>query len=202
MMTSTDCSTCWNSKMKKAALTCFLALCLTGLYGQAADTIPPEAAVTDSLQEKGKSMFSWFTNDYPEPKKALLLSIIPGGGQAYNKRWWKIPIVYGALGGMAYLVDFNSTEYLFYKRTYRRKARGLPHDLTGRGGLDNVSVLKRYRDDADRNTQLSYIGFFAVYAMAGIEAFVDSHLMSFDVSDDLSIQLRPSETGVGLTIHF
>jgi hypothetical protein len=188
--------------MIKAALTCLLAFCLTGLFGQPADSIPPATVVPDSLEEKGKSMFSWFTSDYPEPKKALLLSIIPGGGQAYNKRWWKLPIVYGALGGMVYLVDFNSTEYLFYKRAYRRAARGLPHDLTGRGGLDNVSVLKRYRDDADRNTQLSYIGFFAVYAMAGIEAFVDAHLVSFDVSDDLSIQLRPSETGVGLTIHF
>lgn len=187
--------------MKQAVLTFLLFACFSGLFAQETDTIPA-AAVQDTVQVERKSAFSWFSKNYPDPKKALLLSVIPGGGQAYNKRWWKMPLVYGALGGMVYLIDFNSTEYLYFKRAYRRKARGLPHDLTGRGGLDSAPVLKRYRDDADRNTQLSYIGFFAVYAMAGIEAFVDAHLVSFDVSDDLSIQLRPSETGVGLTINF
>ena len=179
-----------------------------GLRAQDADTLPPAPAsdtlllpAPDSTVEK-RAFFQWFKESYPDPKKALILSIIPGGGQAYNKRWWKIPIVYGALAGMVYLVDRNSTEYLYYKRAYRRKARGLPHDLSGQGGLDSPTVLKTYRDQADKNTQLSYIGLFAVYSLAGVEAYVDAHLASFDVSDDLSLKLGPKEMGVGLTLQF
>jgi hypothetical protein len=163
---------------------------------------PDTLGVEIDSSELRKGLFSWFTEDYPVPKKALVLSVIPGGGQAYNKRWWKIPIVYGALGGMAYLVDRNTTDYLYFKRAYRRKVRNLPHDLSGRGGLDNATVLKRYRDQSDKNAQLSYIGFIAVYALTGIEAFVDAHLRTFDVSDDLSLELGPNSNGVGLTISF
>ena len=113
-----------------------------------------------------------------------------------------MPIVYGALGGMVYLIDRNTNEYLYYKRAYRRKVRGLPHDLTGQGGLDSPTVLKSYRDKADKNVQLSYIGFVAVYSLAGIEAFVDAHLASFDVSDDLSLDIRQKDFGVSLTVRF
>ena len=170
-----------------------------GLRAQEVDTLLTPAA--DSLLEK-KSFSSWFSDSYPNPKRALLFSIIPGGGQAYNKAWWKMPIVYGALGGMIYLIDRNSTDYLYFKRAYRRKVRGLPHDLSGQGGLDSATALKRYRDQADKNTQLSYIGFVAVYGLAGMEAFVDGHLNSFDVSDDLSLKWGPKDLGIGLTLNF
>lgn len=183
-------------------------LAAIGLRAQEVDSIPP-APVVDSLSlpvadstALKTPILHWFKDAYPAPKKALLLSIFPGGGQAYNKRWWKIPIVYGALGGMVYLVDRNSTDYLFFKRAYRRKVRGLPHDLSGQGGLDSPTVLKTYRDQADKNTQLSYIGLIAVYGLAGVEAFVDAHLKSFDVSDDLSLKWGPNEMGVGFTLQF
>ena len=168
------------------------------VQAQEADSIAVEV---DSLAQK-QGLFSWFSEGYPAPSKALILSAIPGGGQAYNKRWWKMPIVYGALGGMVYLIDRNTNEYLYYKRAYRRKVRGLPHDLTGQGGLDSPTVLKSYRDKADKNVQLSYIGFVAVYSLAGIEAFVDAHLASFDVSDDLSLDIRQKDFGVSLTVRF
>ncbi|MBK7407586.1 MAG: hypothetical protein IPL49_14765 [Saprospirales bacterium] len=170
-----------------------------GLRAQVVDTLQTPGA--DSLSEK-KTFSSWLTDSYPNPKRALLFSLFPGGGQAYNKAWWKIPIVYGALGGMIYLIDRNSTDYLYFKRAYRRKVRGLPHDLSGQGGLDSSTALKRYRDQADKNTQLSYIGFVAVYGLAGLESFVDGHLSSFDVSDDLSLKWGPKELGIGLTLEF
>lgn len=187
--------------MKIHLLTCTLLLgCISVISAQEADTLATVAATPDTTEAR-KSVFSWFSEDYPVPGKALILSAIPGGGQAYNKKWWKIPIVYGGLGGMIYLIDRNSTEYLYFKRAYRRKVRGLPHDLTGRGGLDNATTLRTYRDQADRNTQLSYIGFIAVYALAGVEAFVDSHLATFDVSDDLSLDLRTKELGISLSVR-
>jgi len=177
---------------------CLLFFGAMPLLAQDADTI---ATGTDSTTVKKRGE-GWFSKDYPKPSKALILSIIPGGGQAYNKKWWKMPIVYGAMAGMIYLVDRNTDEYLYYKRAYRRKVRGLPHDLSGQGGLDSAPYLKASRDQADKNTQLSYIGLFAVYGLAGIEAFVDAHLSSFDVSDDLSIRVQPTEMGLTLTISF
>jgi len=194
--------------MKSTLLFGWLFLVSMGLQAQDTDTLSL-APVADTLlqQDTGsisarQHFFRWFSEDYPNPKKALILSAFPGGGQAYDKRWWKIPIVYGALGGMLYLVDRNSTEYLYYKRAYRRKVRGLPHDLSGQGGLDSPTVLKTYRDQADKNMQLSYIGLVAVYTLAGVEAFVDAHLKSFDVSDDLSIHWGPNDMGIGFTIQF
>ena len=197
--------------MKPTIFFCLFFLLSFGLKAQDLDTIPvPADTPIDTLEvpepdslEKKKGPFYWFSESYPNPKKALILSAIPGGGQAYNKRFWKMPIVYAALGGMIYLIDQNSTEYLYYKRAYRRKVRGLPHDLSGEGGLDSPNVLKNYRDQADKNTQLSYIGFVAVYALSGVEAFVDAHLRDFDVSEDLSLQLVPTrEMGIGLRLEF
>ena len=169
---------------------------------------PVQAQVLDTLMVQADSVpakkpfLGWFSENYPNPKKALLLSVFPGGGQAYNKKWWKIPLVYGAMGGMIYLIDRNTNDYLYFKRAYRRKVRGLPHDLTGQGGLDSPTYLKTYRDQADKNMQLSYIGLVAVFGLSGVEAFVDAHLSSFDVSDDLSLDLKPKDLGVSLTLNF
>lgn len=172
----------------------------------------PAATDTSATAEAGKKgLFYFFRKDYPNPKKALFFSLaIPGAGQVYNGKWWKVPFVYGALGGMGYLVNRNTNEYLTLKRAYRRKLNGLPHDFSG-SRIDETRTLKSLRDGADKNRQLSYIGFVVVYLLNGVEAFVDSHLASFDVSDDLSWHLQPSfETtpdqlgtvGVGLVVRF
>lgn len=188
---------------RSALLAVFLLFAVFHLSGQETDTLSIQAdslvAGQDSVELK-KTFFHWFTDEYPNPKKALLLSIIPGGGQAYNKKWWKMPLVYGAMGGMVYLIDRNTNDYLYFKRAYRRKVRSLPHDLSGQGGLDSPTVLKKYRDQADKNTQLSYIGLVAVFGLAGVEAFVDAHLSSFDISDDLSLRVGPKDLGVGITL--
>lgn len=182
----------------------FVASC--PLWAQ--DTLAVSPPPPDTLK---KPFLHFLRNENPDPKTALRLSLVlPGAGQAYNGKWWKLPFVYGALGGMVYLIDYNTEGYLLYKTAYRRQLRGLPHDFTGLGFLDNTSLLKDRRDSFDKNRQLSYIGFVAVYALVGIEAFVDAHLASFDVSDDLSFRLKPSLTptpydmpalGIGIAIR-
>jgi hypothetical protein len=191
--------------MKYAVLTGLLCLITLCLRAQEADTLLLPEPAPDTLAEQAAKRFApfaWFSKDYPDPKKALMFSVFPGGGQIYNKKWWKLPIVYAGMGGMVYLIDRNSTEYLYFKRAYRRSVRGLPHDLSGRGGLDNPTTLKRFRDQADKNAQYSYMGLIAVFGLAAMDAFVDAHLRTFDVSDDLSLELGVREMGVGVALRF
>lgn len=175
----------------------------------AADTIRPgDSLLVVGIDSSSAKKFKLFgANDYPNPTKALIFSaLVPGGGQIYNKDWWKLPFVYGGFGFMVYLVDFNSTQYLSLRRQYKRSLRDLPYssDLPG-------TTLKTLRDQADKNRQLSYIGIFGMYVFSAAEAFVDSHLKSFNVDDDISFRLKPAlETspisgpvlGVGIRLSF
>lgn len=166
------------------------------------DTIPSQVdsnlVMIDTLSKKEKRKRDrkqglWYRiwkQDYPNPKKALLLSFaVPSGGQIYNKRWWKLPLVYGGIAGTIYAIDFNSNAYKVFRDAYIAELAGEPHRYSGTS-LD-AGDLKRLRDVYDKNRQLSYIGFVAVYMIQGAEAFVDAHLRTFDVTEDLSLKIAP-----------
>lgn len=126
----------------------------------------------------------------PVPKKSLMWAIIPGGGQVYNRRYWKVPLVYAALGGIGFAIDFNQTRYRSLKTALELKLKGEPHEYTGTS-IDNERSLRTLRDKYDKSTQLSYIGMVLVYALQGVEAYTDAHLMNFDLTEDLSLQVQP-----------
>lgn len=149
------------------------------------------------------------------PKTALLWSIIPGGGQAYNKRFWKVPLVYGGLLGMVAYADFNQTRY-------RRFVRALENRCLGDGNIiippnadciptedefTNIATasIRSARDNSDRARQTAYIGILVVYVLQAVEAYTDAHLQEFDISDDISLRLGPVTQpeyalGYGLTV--
>lgn len=172
---------------------------------------PPDSLI---ILDSNVVRTSWFTKDYPNPKKAAIMSlVVPGAGQVYNKGIWyvKVPVIYGALGGIVYLIDFNQSRYRRFRDAYRLKLQDEPHEFTGTR-LDNTNTLRVLRDNYDKNTQLSYVGLVAVYALQSVEAFVNAHLNSFDINDDLSLQLQPnfdtdlitgqSAIGVGVVLRF
>jgi hypothetical protein len=185
------------------------------------DTIKPDslskvAAALGSLSgdsaqalKKERFFYKVFKKDYPNPKMALYLSLaVPGGGQIYNKRWWKLPFVYGAYAGLVYAIDYNTGWYRRFKNAYIAELRDSIHEFSNtRLQADD---LKRLRDKFDKNKQLSYIGLVAVHLIQGAEAFVDCHLKTFDVGDDLSLKLKPtfnwlesgeSVVGLGLSLQ-
>ena len=149
------------------------------------------------------------------PRNALLFSIIPGGGQVYNRRYWKLPIVYGGLGGLGYWAIYNRSQFSCYRAAHKAEVDDDPLTInTCEAGL-NASQLKLYRDQYLQRYEYALVGVFAFYALTMVDAFVDAHLMKFDVSDDLSLQLRPSieyhsfgsnnqglTTGIGLSFQF
>ncbi|MCB0636937.1 MAG: hypothetical protein KDC54_09995 [Lewinella sp.] len=126
-----------------------------------------------------------------EPRQALIWAIIPGGGQVYNRRWWKVPLVYSAFTSMVAIIDYNQSNYNRLQRAYELELAGEPHEFTGTR-LESADRLRSLRNGFDRNRQLSFFGLFVVYALQGVEAFVDTHLRNFDMDEDLSRwELKP-----------
>jgi len=127
------------------------------------------------------------------PKTATLLALIPGAGQIYNRRYWKLPIVYGGLGALGYFTVVNYAEYACFRKAYLHTVD--QNDLTNdkcylAPDADSLS-LKIYRDNAQESAELFVIGLTLFYGLTIIDAFVDAHLMRFDISDDLSMRIEP-----------
>lgn len=149
-----------------------------------------------TIVKKGREGFfyRYFEKKYPNPRTAALLSfILPGAGQAYNKKWWKIPIVYGALGGMTWLALKNEKQYKALKINYKWLVDG--DDLTNPTEAPYIymsaSQMKNYRDVYRGYTEKSYLFLGITYLLAVTDAFVDAHLKNFDVSDDLTLRVVP-----------
>jgi|VirMetMinimDraft_7_1064189.scaffolds.fasta_scaffold23822_2 hypothetical protein len=128
------------------------------------------------------------------PKTATLLALIPGAGQIYNRRYWKLPIVYGGLGALGYFTVSSYIEYNCFRKAYLHRVdeNSLTNDecYLADPGLDSLS-LKIYRDNAQESAEMFVIGMTIFYGLTIIDAFVDAHLMNFDISNDLSMKIRP-----------
>lgn len=125
------------------------------------------------------------------PKTASLLSMaLPGLGQAYNRKFIKIPVIYAALGTTAYFVYQNNRYYNEFKTAYKYRTDSDPNtnDKYTNYSPDNLLQLKDYYR---RNLELSIIIATGIYVLNIIDASVDAHLFDFDVSDDLSISMQP-----------
>ncbi|MEM9930560.1 MAG: DUF5683 domain-containing protein [Bacteroidota bacterium] len=183
-----------------AALLCCLFLCLApaSAPAQVTDTLSPvviDTAAVDSVMS--------LASIQRKPKKALLWALIPGGGQVYNKRWWKVPLVYGGLLGMIAYADFNQTNYNRFTTALENRCLGdgnvIEFPLAECEIIEDAfpvnqvsdNALLQARANADRARQTAYIGIFFVYVLQAVEAYTDAHLQEFDISDDLSFQLGP-----------
>jgi hypothetical protein len=163
-----------------------------------------------------------------EPMKATMLAVVfPGLGQIYNRKYWKIPLVYAGFGGMAYAIGFNSSNYVKYMKAFQDFTDDIPAtnsymELRGLSGLDpatydrylNPSSWSYYRDQMlrlvdyyKRYRDLSYIGVAAWYLISIIDANVDASLFNYDVSNNLDFAFVPLQmplpggyTGAGMGV--
>jgi hypothetical protein len=126
-----------------------------------------------------------------DPKKAALYStIFPGMGQFYNEKYWKMPIVYGSFIGLGYFGGYNWGQYKEYKSAYLFK---IDNDSSTIDPFPNVSpqaVQSQYQAFR-KNFELSIIGMLVIYGLNVVDAAVDAHLYSFDVSENLSLRWQP-----------
>ena len=141
-----------------------------------------------------------------DPRRASLLSaIIPGAGQAYNHKYWKLPILYGGIFLLGYYINFNHQEYLIYRDAYLIRQSGGEDVFLGRYSTDQVVQQREYWR---RNRDLLIIISAITYLLNIADASVDAHLSEFDVSDNLSMSIKPrldvysnrTFAGIGLVV--
>ena len=131
------------------------------------------------------------------PNVAVIRSaIIPGWGQATNKKYWKIPIVYGALGTTAYIFFRNVNQYKEAKQAYILATDKDPSNdyLIPEPYFsvkDQPERIRIFRNQVRQNVDYSVLFFIAFWGLNVADAAVDAHLKTFDVSDDLSLQIKP-----------
>lgn len=140
----------------------------------------------------------------PNPTKATWLAlVIPGGGQIYNRKFWKLPIFYGGFAGCAYALTWNNKMYKDYSNAYKDAVNenwnsNSIQDLLPPGYLDRVSktqlteTLRKRKDTFRRYRDMSIFAFIGVYLLSVVDAYVDAELSNFDISPDLSMHIEPA----------
>jgi len=176
---------------KKNILLLFFALVVANLFGQK-DTISTKNKKTD-LKIKGKLKIQQGIYDPLAPSKAAFYSaIFPGMGQAYNKKYWKVPIVWGALAIPAYYYQINNSDYKRYRTAYRLRKAGLQDEFTLDNGTEVISLttLETAQETLQENRDFSLLSGIILYVLQILEASVNAHLLQFNTDDNLS--LRPT----------
>jgi hypothetical protein len=178
--------------------------------------------------ERETVLFLQDTAFKPNSTKAIIYSaIVPGLGQMYNRKYWKLPLVYGSFIGCAYAVNWNNNQYTGYKEAFIAfedvdettdlwkvyVPRSYPEDLnewTGEQKNRFSSALKAKKDYYRNYRDMSIIITVGVYALWIIDAYVDARLFDFDVSPDLSMRVEPvlfektaaNSRSLGLQLNF
>ncbi|NQY07855.1 MAG: hypothetical protein HRT68_17065 [Flavobacteriaceae bacterium] len=162
--------------------------------------------VNDSIKTEKKEM-----NPLAPSKAAFYSAVLPGLGQAYNKKYWKIPIVYGALGTGIFFYVRNDKQYDRFRTAYKNRLAGLPDEFTnpttGEELLSNDALIDAQKFYS-RNKEISLLVTIGLYVLNIIDANVDAHLMQYNVSEDLSISpdVKINEfdrrTNLGLTLNY
>ena len=210
-----------NNKIKVISLFMLLVVATFSAGAQetlATDTVfenhlPQDTAEIAALVSADSSVINEVTMDLkpfsPSSSKAVMYSaIFPGLGQIYNRKYWKLPLVYGAFMGCAYAITWNSRNLEDYSTAYNDiksddpktnnswidfiPANANPEDYIDRNEFHDQ--LKNGKDMFRRNRDLSIIITVGVYLLCMVDAYVDAELFDFDISPDLSMRVAPSVT--------
>ena len=170
------------------------------------DTTAVQTVVHQTLKAS-KPKKDWSTWR-PDPQRALWMAmVIPGGGQIYNRKYWKLPIVYGGFVGCVYALMWNNMMYKDYQQAYLdimdddpttasyNKFLHLGRTITPENEERYKSVFKSRKDRYRRWRDLSFFCMVGVYVVSVIDAYVDAELSEFDISKDLSMKVRPTVMG-------
>ncbi|GMN09344.1 DUF5683 domain-containing protein [Croceitalea sp. MTPC9] len=194
--------------MGKYLIILALCLCTSSIFSQETkkDSIATQKADSLSTDLKGKGIvveevtFQKQINPLAPSKAAFLSAILPGMGQIYNKRYWKTPIVWAAIGTGIYTYSFNNTEYNRFRDAFKRRRAGFIddefYDINGSGVVvDNPDVSDTALQDAQNRFQeqrdLALLITILLYALNVVDANVDAHLKQYNIDDKLSMDFKP-----------
>lgn len=163
--------------------------------------------VSDSIGKKAKKVKQYrdWSKWRPETKRAMWLAIvIPGAGQIYNRKFWKLPIVYGGLVGCIYAYRWNGMMYDSYSQAYLDIMDDDPNTKSYESFLhlgtaitpENIDrykdIFRKRKDRFRRYRDMSLFCMIGVYGLSIIDAYVDASLSEFDITDDLSMKITPA----------
>ncbi len=165
------------------------------------------------IKVKGKSKIKkgGIYNPLSPSKAAFYSAIFPGMGQIYNRKYWKAPIVWGALALPAYYYQINNSDYKRYRTAYKLRKIGLQDEFTLDDGSTSVSLetLETAQEQLRENRDMSLLMGVILYVLQIVEASVNAHLLQFNTDDDLSFKpalimdpIRIETPSVGLTIKY
>jgi hypothetical protein len=198
--------------MRIASVIILSLLILTSSCLMAQEKEPVAISASDSLPVTAKkknigSRYDSLRKAHSPRKAAIRSALLPGLGQIYNKKYWKLPIVYGALGTCAGIFIYNLGNYKNVKFAYRVKynMRVFRTDSASFVNIkDNLKPLseeslKFYRNQFRRDIDYSALVFILLWGLNVVDATVDAHLKSFDVSPDLSLRIKPGYSDLART---
>ncbi len=178
--------------MNKNLILCFIFFIFFNTELTAQEDSLTVESVQDSLQLRKRKIKKRASSDtlvHSPSRAALYSTILPGLGQGYNKKYWKIPIIYGLGGTLGYFIGFNNNLYLEFKSSVEaktlRNGEGDPRPFISEQGAI------RNRDYFKRNRELLILLTLLLHGLNIVDATVDAHLKSFDVSDELAIRVVP-----------
>lgn len=144
--------------------------------------------IIENNSSKNKSKDTEIDPESYHARRAAKWAVLPGGGQIYNKRWWKVPIAWAMIGAGGYFI-YNTANNM---RTYNKAL-----DMRNKGQIDEFNNILTeqqiisYRNLHRRNLQLSVFGTVGLWTLTILDAVVDAHLKTYDISDNLSIKFKP-----------
>ncbi len=179
------------------------------IYRQISAENPVALADSAKTAESKPEIKAWKPNVSTSTWLAL---VIPGGGQIYNRKYWKLPIVYGGFVGCMYAYNWNGQMYKDYRQAYLDIMDSDPNTNSYedffRPGYNFEAnkeylknVFKKRKDRYRRWRDMSIFAFIGVYALSVIDAYVDAQLASFDINDDVNINLEPQVIQSGSRIN-
>ena len=151
--------------------------------------------IQDSIFVKTKKI-----NPLAPSKAAFYSAVLPGLGQIYNKRYWKVPIVYAVIGTGVYTYTYNNDLYDRFRTAFKRRQAGFTddefYDINGdnaQGASPDLDIddLERQQENYQRDRDLALVITIAMYALNIIDANVDAHLKQFNIDEDLSMDFQP-----------
>ena len=163
-------------------------------------TLTPTPDKTTGTVKGGRDWSTW----HPNPQRALWLALVlPGGGQIYNRKYWKLPLVYGGFMGCIYALTWNNMMYKDYAQAYLdimdddpgtasfNKFLHLGRQITPQNEERYKTIFKKRKDRFRRYRDMSFFVMLGIYAVSVIDAYVDAELSEFDISKDLSLKVSP-----------
>ena len=171
---------------------------------------PLDTTLVDSLLMQGLTKLQNRRQFQPDPIRAMWLAlVVPGAGQVYNRKLWKLPIVYGGFLGCAYALTWNNQMLHDYSQAYidimdndpntKSYEAMLPMGYSIAGKEDRFkTIFKNKKDHFRKYRDMSVLAFVGVYLISVIDAYVDAELSTFDISRDLSLHLEPAVINTGV----